>query len=341
MPSPSASFALLVVLTLGLACSDTSRSSASSARIVRVDGSSTVFPISAAILKEFSAADPRIRVTVGISGTGGGFQKFCRGKIDVSAAARPIGRAEIETCHQNGVTFIELPIAYDGIAIVVNPQATWISDITVNELRAVWAPEAEGRVTRWSQVRAGWPDREIHLVGAGIDSGTYDYFTAAIMGRERASRTDFTSSEDDNVLATAVATDELALGFLPLAYYDENRHRLKVVPVDSGNAHDGLDAVGPTPQTIRNGTYQPLSRPIFIYVREQALNRPGVEEFVDFYLAHAGALAQKVGYLEFDAEAYELIAQRRNARWTGSAFGEGGSQVGLTIEQLLDKARIP
>jgi phosphate transport system substrate-binding protein len=301
---------------------------------IRVDGSSTVFVLSEAVAEEFTNAGNRARVTVGQSGTGGGFQKFCRGETDISDASRPIRSAEIAACKSSGVGFFEIPIAYDGIAVVTHPKATWISDITVSELKTLWAPEAQGKVTRWSQVRAGWPDREIHLFGAGVDSGTYDYFTEAITGKEGASRGDFTSSEDDNVLVQGVAGDELALAFLPFAYYNENRQRLKLVPVDGGKG-----AIAPSFETIRDGSYQPLSRPLFIYVSEKALTRPEVQQFVDFYIAEVGGLAEEVGYVQLGDEGYRLVAEHFKSRKPGTLFGEGGSQVGLTIEQLLAKER--
>jgi phosphate transport system substrate-binding protein len=264
---------------------------------------------------------------VGQSGTGGGFQKFCRGETDISDASRPIRPTEIAACEAAGIRFFEVPVAYDGIAIVVNPKATWINDITVDELRTLWAPEAQRKVTRWSQVRAGWPDREIRLFGAGVDSGTYDYFTEAITGKEGASRGDFTSSEDDNVLVQGVAGDELALGFLPFAYYNENRERLKLVPVDNGKADDGTGPVAPSFETIRNGTYQPLSRPLFIYISERSLGRPEVQQFADFYIANVGSLAEEVGYVQLGDAGYRLVADHFKARRAGTLFGEGGSQL--------------
>ncbi|MGH9172852.1 MAG: PstS family phosphate ABC transporter substrate-binding protein [Vicinamibacterales bacterium] len=306
---------------------------------IKVDGSSTVFVVSEAIAEEFRAAGHRARVTVGTSGTGGGFQKFCRGETDLSDASRPIRPAEIQTCKKAGIGFFELPIAYDGIAIVVSPQAAWVNDITVAELKTLWAPEAQGQVTRWSHVRKGWPDREIHLFGAGVDSGTYDYFTEAINGKEGASRGDFTSSEDDNVLVQGVAGDELALGFLPFAYYNENKQRLKLIPVDNQKAGDGDGPIAPTFDTIRNGTYQPLARPLFIYVSEKSIARPEVQQFVDFYIANVGKLAEEVGYVQLGDEGYRLVAEHFKSRRPGTIFGEGGSQVGVTIEQLLAKER--
>lgn len=305
---------------------------------VTLDGSSTVFPISEAVAEEFQKLH-NVNVTVGISGSGGGFQKFCRHEIDISDASRPIQPSEMEACKQAGVGFIELPIAFDGIAIIVNPKATWIDHITVDELKTLWAPEAQGTIMRWSQIRPGWPDREIHLFGAGVDSGTYDYFTQAIVGKEGASRGDFTASEDDNVLVQGVTSDELALGFLPFAYFEENRTQLKLIPVDDGNAENGAGPVAPNIETIRTGTYQPLARPIFIYVSELALKRAEVKQFIDFYLANGGELAEEVGYVELGADGYKLVAEHLASGRVGTVFGEGGSQVGITIEQLLSRER--
>ena len=306
---------------------------------IKVDGSSTVFVVSEAVAEEFQKAHPNVRVTVGQSGTGGGFQKFCQSETDISDASRPVRPAEIAACKAAGIEFIELPVAYDGIAIVVNPKASWLDSITTDELKTIWAPEAQGKIMHWSQVRPGWPDREIHLFGAGVDSGTYDYFTEAIAGKEGASRGDFTSSEDDNVLVQGVAGDELALGFLPFAYFSENKERLKLIPVDNKKADDGNGPIAPSVDTIRNGTYQPLARPLFIYVSQKSLSRPEVQLFTDFYLANAGKLADEVGYIELGNAGYGLVAEHFKARTTGTIFGEGGSQVGVTIEQLLAKEK--
>src|SRR5689334_12617935 len=246
----------------------------SGSTLVSLDGSSTVFPISEAVAEEFQKAEKGTRVTVGISGTGGGFQKFCRAETDISDASRPISATEVEACNKGEVEYIELPIAYDGIAIAVNPKANWIDKITTAELKTLFAPDAQGKVTKWSQVRKGWPDREIHLFGAGVDSGTYDYFTEAINGKAKASRGDFTSSEDDNVLVQGIGGDELALGFIPFAYYEGNKGKLKLVPVDDAKKENGDGAILPSAETINNGTYQPLSRPVFIYVSTKANEKP-------------------------------------------------------------------
>jgi phosphate transport system substrate-binding protein len=306
---------------------------------ITIDGSSTVFPISEAIAEEFINANPNLpKPTVGISGTGGGFQKFCRGETDISDASRPIRAAEIEACQMTGVEYIELPVAYDGLAIVVNPKNTWAASITTAELKTLWAPEAQGKVTRWNQVRPSWPNREIHLFGAGVDSGTFDYFTEAINGKEKSSRGDFTSSEDDNVLVQGVGGDELALGFLPLAYAEQNKTLLKLVPVDDGKTENGEGPVTPAAETVRNGTYQPLSRPLFIYVARKAADRPEVQKFVDLYFSSADLL-QEVGYVELTPQIYDLAKKHFADRRVGTAFGSGGSQVGMTLEQLLAREK--
>ena len=309
---------------------------ASGPSLVSLDGSSTVFPISEAVAEEFQKIEKDVRVTVGISGTGGGFQKFCRAESDISNASRPISATEIAACEKTGVQFIELPIAYDGIAIVVNPKAAFADKITTAELKILFAPDAQGKVTKWSQVRKGWPDKEIHLFGAGVDSGTYDYFTEAINGTVKASRGDFTSSEDDNVLIQGISNDELALGFVPFAYYEGNKDKLKLVPVDDGTDDNGKGAILPSAETIRNGTYEPLSRPVFIYISTKATGRPEVQKFVDFYLTNADKLVREVGYVGLGDNLYTLVKDRYARKVTGSAF-TAGNTIGVTIGQLLSK----
>jgi len=332
--------ALVVCVACGGGSPSTQGSGAPAPSDIKVDGSSTVFVVSEAVAEEFQKAENNaVRVTVGQSGTGGGFQKFCRGETDINDASRPIRPTELTACKAAGINFFEVPIAYDGIAVVTNPKAAWINDITVEELKKLWAPEAQGKLLRWSQLRQGWPDREIHLYGAGVDSGTYDYFTEAVVGKEGASRGDFTASEDDNVLVQGISSDELALGFLPFAYYAENQQRLKLVPVDNKKAEDGDGPIAPSLETIRTGKYQPLARPLFIYVSDKALARPEIQRFMDFYIANAGKLAEEVGYVELGGEGYRLVGEHFKARRPGTIFGEGGSQVGLTIEQMLAKER--
>ncbi|MBI3050778.1 MAG: PstS family phosphate ABC transporter substrate-binding protein [Acidobacteria bacterium] len=331
---------VLALAVLTAACGGGARQAGEpSATLITVDGSSTVFPISEAMAEEFGSANPDVRTpTVGISGTGGGFQKFCRGETDISNASRPIRPAEIEACRKAGIEYIELPIAYDGLAIVVNPKNAWATHVTVGELRTLWAPEAQGKIARWNQVRTAWPNRDVRLFGAGVDSGTYDYFTEAIVGTEGASRGDFTSSEDDNVIVQGVAGDELALGFLPLAYVEQNRSRLKLVPVDDGKRDNGAGPITPSAETVRNGTYQPLSRPLFIYVSRKAADRPEVQQFVEMFFSRPD-LVREVGYIELTLQIYELARKHFAERRIGTAFAEGGSQVGMTLEALLARER--
>jgi len=331
---------LAACLTVAIGCGGAPQEGAESQGVlITVDGSSTVFPISEAVAEEFGKANPHVRTpTVGISGTGGGMQKFCRGETDISNASRPIRPTEIDACRNAGIEYIEVPIAYDGLAIVVNPTNTWATTITVAELKTLWSPEAQGKITRWNQVRGSWPNRDIHLFGAGVDSGTYDYFTEATVGQEGASRGDFTSSEDDNVIVQGVSSDELALGFLPLAYVESNRSRLKIVPVDDEQADNGAGPITPSSETVRNGTYQPLSRPLFIYISRNAADRPEIQQFVEMFFSRVD-LVQEVGYIELTPQIYELARKHFADRRLGTAFGEGGSQVGMTLEALLTKQR--
>jgi len=296
---------------------------------IRIDGSSTVLPISEAVAEEFAKQYPNVQPTVGKSGTGGGFEKFANGEIDITGASRPIREEEDALCKKNGIEYIEIPIAYDAIAVVVNPQNTWCDYLTVAELKKIWEPAAQGKITKWSQVRAGFPDEPLVLFGAGTRSGTFDYFTAAIVGKEKASRGDYTGSEDDDILVQGVSRTKGALGYFGLAYYENNQDKLKLVAIDSGNG-----PVKPSRETVLNGTYQPLARPLFIYVSVKALARPEVAEFVKFYIQNAGKLAEEVGYIGLPDKVYELVMQRVERRITGSAFGAHGSQVGVKLEDL-------
>jgi phosphate transport system substrate-binding protein len=300
---------------------------------VKIDGSSTVFLVSAAVAETYQK-EKGGDVSVGASGTGGGFKKFCRGEIDVAGASRPIKSSEIEECKKAGVEWIELPIAYDGLAVIVNPKNTWVDHMTVDELKKMWSPEAQGAITNWSQIRDGWPDRPLRLSGAGVDSGTYDYFTQAIVGKEHSSRGDFAQSEDDNTLVQAVAGDENAIAFFGYAYYAENKDKLKIVPIDDGKVENGAGPIAPSPETVVNGTYQPLSRPIFIYVSVAAAKKPEVEKFVSYYLDNAAALSARVGYVGLPMKVSELTMKRYRERKTGSVFG-GVSTVGVSLESLL------
>ncbi|MDR8390518.1 PstS family phosphate ABC transporter substrate-binding protein [Aliifodinibius sp. S!AR15-10] len=276
---------------------------------INIDGSSTVFPITEAVAEEFRSEAPNVRVTVGVSGTGGGFQKFLRGETAINDASREIKPTEIETAKQNGIEYIRLSVAYDGLAVVVNPQNDWVDNFTVEELQTIWEPSAQGNITRWNQIRSEWPDEEIHLYGPGVASGTYDYFTEAIVGESGSSRGDFTASEDDNVLVQGVSSDQFALGFFGLAYFEENQEQLKLVGVKDGEG----EPVKPSTETVANGTYTPLSRPLFIYVSKQAAQRPEVQNFIEFYLDTAPKLAKSVGYVAMPDSAYNAQKEKFQA----------------------------
>jgi phosphate transport system substrate-binding protein len=306
---------------------------ASAQSIIAVDGSSTVYPITEAMAEEFQKAYPEVKVTVGISGTGGGFKKFCRGETDISDASRPIKSSEHEDCKKNGIEFIELPVALDALAVMVNPKNSWVDALTVEELKKVWEPEAQGKITNWNQVRASFPDKPLALYGAGVDSGTYDYFTAAIVGKEHSSRGDFTASEDDNVLVQGIAGDENALGFFGLAYFHENQDKLKAVPI---KVDASAKAVLPSVETAKDGSYQPLSRPIFIYVNKKAIeNKPELAKFIEFYMdtKNATALVAEVGYVPLPENALAAFKDRFAKREIGTGFT--GSKIGVSVADLI------
>ena len=300
---------------------------------IRMDGSSTLLPLSEAVAEEFQKQRPS-RVTVRASGTGGGFQKFCSGEIDIAGASRPIRPAELKACADKGVAFIEVAAAYDALSVVVNPQNSWVDFLTVTELKRMWEPVAQKRVTRWSQVRSSWPDEEIRLFGAGVDSGTYDYFTKAVVGTEHASRGDYTSSEDDNVLVQGVTTDKLALGFFGYSYFAENAGKLRVVPIDDGIAENGPGPVAPSAATVLAGTYQPLARPLFVYVSVASLARPEVKALVGFYVANAARLSKEVGFIPLAAKTSAAVQARFAGGKTGTLFADG-SAVGVKLDDAL------
>ena len=326
---------IVILLLVWYAASGTlSTNEAVAPALVAVDGSSTVFPITEAVAEDWQKSNQGMKATVGISGTGGGFKKFCAGDIDISDASRPIKASEAADCQAKGIEYIELPVAFDGLAVMVNPENTWVDHLTVAELKKIWEPEAQGKVLRWSDVRTGWPQTELHLYGPGADSGTFDYFTEAIVGKEDSSRGDFTVSEDDNVLVQGIANDAAALGFFGVAYYEQNKDSLKLVPLDDGKAENGAGPILPDRTTVENGTYQPLARPIFIYVSRSAADRAEGQSFVEYYLNEAARLVPQVGYIALPGNSYELALAKFTRRATGSAFG-GGSQVGIQISDIL------
>lgn len=300
-------------------------------RIIKIDGSSTVYPITEAVAEEFQKANKGIQVTVGVSGTGGGFKKFCRGETDISNASRPILKAEMDECAKGGIKYLELPIAYDALTVVVNNQNTWAKDLTVAELKKMWEPGAQGKINNWNQIRTGFPNAPLKLFGAGTASGTFDYFTEAIVGKSKSSRGDYTASEDDNVLVNGVSRDKNAIGYFGYAYYEANKGKIRAVAI---NGRKGV--VLPSPQTVQNGTYQPLSRPLFIYVNAKSADKPEVKQFVEYYIKNGAKLASDVKYVALPAQAYTITMGHFTKRRVGTIFA-GDEAVGLTIEELLKR----
>lgn len=298
---------------------------------INIDGSSTVYPLTEAVSEEFRKVRPDIRVTVGVSGTGGGFKKFLRNEIDISNASRPISKSELKQSQESGIEFIEIPVSYDGLAVVVSKNNSFVDYLTVEELNKMWSPESQGKINRWNQIRPEWPDAPLNLYGAGTSSGTYDYFTEAINGKAKASRGDYTASEDDNVLVQGVSTDINGLGYFGLAYYSENKDKLKLVPIKATNESE---AVYPTDKTVQDGSYQPLARPEFIYVNVKSAQLPHIQEYIKFYLENAGTLATEVGYVALPSEVYKLSYQKFKNLKTGSIF-EKESTVGANLLELL------
>ena len=298
---------------------------------IPIDGSSTVFPITEAVAEEFGNLTGRnVRVVVGISGTGGGFKKFCANETVISDASRPIKQKEVDLCAAAGVEYIELPVAIDGLSVVVNPANDFVDCLTVDQLNTIWKPESEGVITHWDQVNPDWPHEEIRMYAPGVDSGTFDYFTEAINGDGGVSRGDFVASEDDNVLVQGISGDKYSIGYFGYAYYVENRDKVKVVPVDGGNG-----CIAPTDDAINNGSYAPLSRPLFIYARADAVQNAHVSEFVQYYLSdHGQQLAASVGYIPFPETVYDLIRSRFEAGTTGTVFGGDNAFKGPVADGL-------
>lgn len=308
-----------------------------STQVVKIDGSSTVFPVTEAVAEDFQKAKKgAVKVTVGISGTGGGFKKFCRGETDISNASRPILKQEMDACKAAGIEYYELPVAFDALSVVVHPKNAFLKQITVAELKKIWEPAAQGKITRWNQVNPAWPDAPLKLFGAGSDSGTFDYFTEAIVGKAKSSRGDYTASEDDNVLVQGVSSDVNAIGYFGYAYYAENAKKLRAVPVVNSKG----EAVPPSMETVISGRYEPLSRPIFIYVNAKAIERPEVREFVQFYMTHAANLAREVKYVPLPDAAYKMAWEHVVKGKKGTVFG-GVAEVGVTIDALLKREAKP
>jgi len=320
-----------ILAGFAIALASTNRASAQST-VVKIDGSSTVFPITEAVAEEFQRENKDTKVTVGISGTGGGFKKFVRGEIDIADASRPISEKEMADAKAAGIEYVELPIAFDALTVMVNPKNDWIKELKVEELKKIWSPEAQQKITKWNQVNSSWPDAPLTLYGAGSDSGTFDYFTEAINGKAKSSRGDYTASEDDNVLVQGIGNDKNALGYFGYAYYAENQDKLKAVPIVNKQGK----AVAPSPETVKYGSYNPLSRPIFIYVNKKSLEKPEVKQFVEFYLKNAPELVAEVKYVALPQPAYESASKRLAEQKAGTIFG-GKEAVGITIEELFQR----
>jgi phosphate transport system substrate-binding protein len=300
--------------------------------VITVDGSSTVFPITEGAAAEFQRETQNtVRVAIRISGTGGGFRKFCAGQTDVQDASRPILKEEMEACARAGVQYVELPIGFDALTVAVSPSNTWLRSMTVADLKKMWEPAAQGRVTRWSQVRPAWPDVPFKLYGADADSGTFDYFTEAVVGKAKASRTDYSPSEDDNVLVQGIVSDPNALGYIPYAYFEPNKRTLRAVAIDAGKG-----PVSPLLENVVKGVYEPLARPLFLYVNARSAERVEVRQFVTFYLQHAGKLVTHVKYVPLPDRAYAMARDRFVGRRLGTAF-HGSTAIGLRIEDIVQR----
>lgn len=340
IPSSAASFArrflpwigslLVIALLAGCGGGDDSDGLSGS---IRIDGSSTVYPLSEAVAEEFLNAHPDVSVTVGESGTGGGFSKFLREETAINDASRPITSTEREQARENGIEFIEIPVAYDGIAVTANPDVDFVECLTVEELRSIWRPN--NPVSNWSQVRDGFPDLPIELYGPDTASGTYDYFTEAVMGESGASRADYTSSTDDNVLVRGVSGTPGALGYFGYAYYKNNADNLRRIALDPDSLDSGASCTPPTDSTIQSGSYRPLSRPLFMYIRADVADQEAIQQYIDFYMENAEELAAAVGYVPLSEEAYDLAHQRFQNRVTGTLFGQDDVSAGARVENVL------
>lgn len=315
---------LIILLGIGGACNASAQST------INIDGSSTVYPITQVVADQFQSAKKHaVTVAVNISGSGGGFKKFCRGEIDIVNASRPILKNEMKNCQASGVQFMEIPVAFDALTVVIHPDNTWSTSMTVVELKKIWEPAAQGSITQWNQINSAWPAESIKLYGADRDSGTYDYFTDAIVGKVKSSRTDFVKSENDNALVASVAGDKYGLGFLGFAYYGENQSKVNAVAIDNGKG-----AVLPSAETVEDGSYQPLSRPVFIYVSMKSAEKRDVKEFVEFYLKNALLLAKEVNFVPLPPRAYSTMLEHFSKKRAGTIFN-GMPVIGLTIDELI------
>jgi phosphate transport system substrate-binding protein len=315
-----------------ITCSCLFTSAHSQSSLIKIDGSSTVFLVTDAVIEEFKKTNKSIKTTLGISGTGGGFKKFCRNELDVVNASRPISTKEMAACKEAGVEYIELPIGYDALTVVVNPNNTWLTSLSTKELKLMWEPAAQGKIRSWQQINPAFPDVRLKLYGAGSDSGTFEYFTAAINGKAGSSRGDYSPAEDDHETVDGVAKNVNAIGYLGLAYFEENKQKLKGVAISWSDKNP----IYPSAKSVMDGTYQPLSRPIMIYVNAASLNKPEVKAFALYYLNNASKLVKKVKYVELPANTYKLGLARINNAVKGTSFG-GEIQSGLQLEDVMGR----
>ncbi|MDH4188114.1 MAG: PstS family phosphate ABC transporter substrate-binding protein [Nitrospira sp.] len=303
-----------------------------STAIIKVDGSSTVYPLTEAVAEEFQKTNRgKIRVTVGISGTGGGFKKFCRGETDIADASRPILKQEMEICQQNGIAYYELPVAFDALTVAVSPKNTWVTSMTIEDLKKIWEPSAQNKITRWNQIHSDWPDAPLALFGPGSDSGTFDYFTDAVVGKAKSSRGDYTASEDDNVIVQGIESNKNALGYLGFAYYAAQMKKLKAVAIVGKHG-----PVLPSADNVMKGSYQPFSRPLFIYVSAVAAKRGEVRDFIGYYLKEGPQLIAEIRYTPLSGPVYRVVRDRFEKGIVGTGFG-GVPEVGLTVEEIMSR----
>lgn len=301
---------------------------------IKIDGSSTLFPLTEAVAEDYRRVDPNTKITIGVSGTGGGFKKLARNEVDIINASRSITSEEEILCRENGIEYIELPVSYDGIVIVVHPDNDFVDYLSISELKKIWEPDAQGKIKYWDQVRAGWPHKPIQLFGAGTSSGSFDYFTKAITGEAKASRGDYTASEDDNVLVQGVSGAKGALGYFGIAYYLENKEKLKAIPIDDEISTNGVKYIFPSDSTIRNGQYFPLARVEFLYVNKNALQKKVLIDFVNFYLNNCASLEAEINGVALSAGTYVEVQKRFEKKITGTLFATR-SLVGANLEKLL------
>ncbi|BAQ65022.1 PstS family phosphate ABC transporter substrate-binding protein [Geminocystis sp. NIES-3709] len=302
---------------------------------ITIDGSSTVFPITQAMAEDFQDANNGVKIAIGVSGTGGGFKKFCAGETDISNASRPIKKEEIEKCAQGGIEYVELPVAFDALSVVVNPENDWAVCLTKEELQKIWQPSAQGSIANWKQIRSTFPDQPINLYGPGTDSGTFDYFTEAINDKSGESRGDYTASEDDNLIVQGVGGDKGALGYFGLSYLEENLTKVKPVAIDDGDPSNGEGCIEPSIATVETGTYQPLARPIFIYIKKSSLERPEIKSFIEFYLSKdQKSIVDEIGYIHLSDSVYDKVLARLLAQKTGTVFSNN-STIGVKLDDVL------